>query len=1199
MNKIRLALSLLGVAALAVMVWFAGPLVTVAGHVPLDGEARRIALIAVIVALWSLVVAWRVGSARRADRRLADGISAAPPPGAASAGADDTMIRALDETDVLRGRFREALGVLRQSGRRGAARLSDLPWYVLIGPPGAGKTTALQNSGLKFPLADRYGSEALKGVGGTRQCDWWFSEEAVLIDTAGRYTTQDSDATVDNTGWSAFLALLRRYRRRRPINGVIVAISLEDVATPDAVRREAHARAIRQRIRELDTTLGLRFPVYVMLTKTDRLAGFTEFFAGLSHTERDQAWGMSFAPEDADALGRFATHYDGLVARLNDRMLTGLNQEHDPARRALLFGFPSEVATLKDDLHRFLASLFGATRYEESPWLRGVYLTSATQAGAPTAVAPEPAWQPRGPGAALPSAAHGDAGPGRSFFVADVLRRVIFPEAELVGFNPRHERWRVWLHGLVYGAIALCVAGGITAWAAAYQRNEVLIGQLQSRLGSMTPANAAQAASGKTATAGAAQWLDVLPRLDELRGLVATDGAAASSDLGLRHSRALDAAVQRAYVRELNRVLAPRIAAALAQALRRTRGEADPTYATLKGYLMLSQTERRDAAYLKALLQLQWERDLPQHPTGVARLQSHFSALLAGGLAPLPMDADLVREARTALNRVPLAELAYSRLKREALAHDDKPFVPRDALGAVGAAAFERRSGLPLELGIAGLFTARGYVEEFVPQSQRLTQALRSDIWVLGNERGDLNVTEMAALGDDVGALYAADYVKSWKDLLADLRVANFRSTAQGMDALGGLSGRNSALRGLLLAVDRNTRLAPGGATNAAGAAGVDARIAAKVTNGFQQAKDELSQLLKTTAPTRNAELTVTELRPAARIAAAFADITALVQADKDGRAPLDAVIERLAALYTELGTLQTQDLADPARRPDSPAGRAVTQLALAQPQPLKDWLQQLANGSLQLTDRQQEAAVQKKRGDDTRTLRDKINAAWKSEVLPFCNSAVAHRYPVDRRSANDVTLKDFARLFGPSGLIDSFVKDNLRPFIDASVKPWRWRSADQIDLGASADALRQIETAAGVRNAFFRDGGALPAAEFSLRPLPGGAPVSLNQGELSWVDRAAPTQFKPVHWPAADGAPAINLSVGEANGMHETRNAEGPWAWFRLLDQATLERATPDRMVATFRLPTRTAQIELRASSVVNPFQPLALDQFQCPKGF
>ena len=92
--------------------------------------------------------------------------------------------------------------------RRDGAGLYDLPWYMIIGPPGAGKTTVLVNSGLNFPLAEKFGKEALRGVGGTRSCDWWFTDQAVLLDTAGRYTTQDSNQQRRRSGLDCVFATL-------------------------------------------------------------------------------------------------------------------------------------------------------------------------------------------------------------------------------------------------------------------------------------------------------------------------------------------------------------------------------------------------------------------------------------------------------------------------------------------------------------------------------------------------------------------------------------------------------------------------------------------------------------------------------------------------------------------------------------------------------------------------------------------------------------------------------------------------------------------------------------------------------------------------------------------------------------------------------------------------------------------------------
>ena len=1184
MSKLSLFFSLLGLAAFAALVWFVGPLVSVAGRTPLDSEAIRFALIVLAVVAWTIVVVWRALSARNADRKIADGMADAKP--APSAPRDETMLRALAEADALSARFRDTMKLLRRSGRRGARRLAELPWYVVIGPPGAGKTTALRNSGLHFPLADGQG-EAVAGIGGTRQCNWWFADEAVLLDTAGRYTTQDGDASVDGSAWNAFLGLLRRYRRRAPVNGIIVAISVADLTASS--ERDQHARAIRQRIGELDRAFGLRVPVYLMLTKADRIAGFSEFFADLSRAERDQVWGATLVADSThstdgtDVAARVSAEFDALIARLNDRLLTRLDQERDAAQCALLFGFPREVAMLKESVVSFVTEAFGMSRYDTAAWLRGVYLTSATQSGTPLdravaavarlfGLAPTPAGATRGPAAA------------QSYFVADLIKRVVFREAHLAGTDPRHARRRSWLHAAGYAVAAVCVATAIAVWASAYARDAQAIATLDTRVQTLATSEQRAPIDG---------WSALAQRLDALRGLRDGDAKSRPGDRGLRQAIALDEAARRTYLHEANRLLAPRVAAILEQMLRNANGDTDLTYAALKGYLMLGQPEHRDAAYLDALMQLQWTRELPQQPDVVARLQAHLDTLLAEGLEPVVLDATVLRDARATLSRVPLAELAYSRLKRQPPAQDARPFSLREALGPAGSAAFERKSGLSVDQGIRALFTARGYADVFVPQSLTLTQSLRNELWVVGTDRGPVGGGEAATLRDDVGRLYARDYIKAWKDLLGDLRIVRFRGTAQGMDILASMSGRASVLRSLLLAVDRNTRIAPRG----------DEGVAAKVTNNLQQAKAELSQLLAVSAPAnRPGVASVASTSPAQQIADAFFDIDELVQADKDGRAPIDGVLERVAALYTELGAPPSLDPADAAKRADSPAGRALAQSALAQPQPVRDWLLQVAATTVQASDRQQEAALQKKRGDDARTLRDKINAAWRSDVLPLCTSALSHRYPIDRRSANDVTLKDFGRLFAPGGLIDAFVKDNLRPFIDTSSKPWRWRAADQIDLGAAPDALRPLELAAKLRDSFFRDGGNLPSVDFALRLLPtesGVQRVALAQGEQTWVDRTSSAPTKTLHWPSDTVGTPLVLTVVDASGRTETRSADGPWALFRLLDQATLDRGTADRVDATFRTSAHSAQLELLASSVVNPFQPLALDQFECPKSF
>src|SRR5262245_56331594 len=200
------------------------------------------------------------------------------------------------EIQELHRQIQSGINALKASklggGRRGADALYSLPWYVMVGPPGAGKTTALRHSGLVFPYLDPEGG-GVKGVGGTRNCDWWFTNEAILLDTAGRYTTEADD----HDEWMAFLEQLLKYRAEKPLNGVIVAVSITELldATDDQIQQSG--KKIRARIDEMQTVLKMILPVYILFTKADLVAGFSEFFGDLKKSERGQAWGSTFRLE--------------------------------------------------------------------------------------------------------------------------------------------------------------------------------------------------------------------------------------------------------------------------------------------------------------------------------------------------------------------------------------------------------------------------------------------------------------------------------------------------------------------------------------------------------------------------------------------------------------------------------------------------------------------------------------------------------------------------------------------------------------------------------------------------------------------------------------------------------------------------------------------------------------------------------------
>ena len=326
---IWIGLTVLGTIVFSALVWFAGPIISIGDVEPFESVWVRLTIVLILWIIVVAVIAWRIVKRRRAAAKLEQALTEP----------------VADETDapVLAEKMRDALATLKSSSKNGANTLYDLPWYLIIGPPGAGKTTALINSGLKFPLANDTAARAIQGVGGTRYCDWWFTDEAVLIDTAGRYTTQDSDAKIDRKSWLAFLDMLRSNRPRQPINGVLVAISIEDVLKLSLAEVNAHADAIRKRLTELNDELKVDFPVYAVFTKMDLIVGFTQYFADLDETKRRAVWGATFQTADkkANNVVNVPAEIDLLVQRLSERMPERLQEEPDLRSRAILFGLPA------------------------------------------------------------------------------------------------------------------------------------------------------------------------------------------------------------------------------------------------------------------------------------------------------------------------------------------------------------------------------------------------------------------------------------------------------------------------------------------------------------------------------------------------------------------------------------------------------------------------------------------------------------------------------------------------------------------------------------------------------------------------------------------------------------------------------------------------------------------------------------------
>jgi len=298
---------------------------------------------------------------------------------------DEAYIKGIEATEKeplreLQARWKEATDRLRRSHlRKYGNPLYVLPWYLVIGESGSGKTTAISSARLSSPFAD---VSRTSGISGTRNCDWWFFEQAVILDTAGRYAIP-IDESLDKAEWQRFLNLLVKYRRKEPLNGLVVTIAADKLLQQDRETLEEDGRDIRRRIDEVMRVVGAKFPIHILVTKCDLVQGMTQFCDHLSEQRLDQPMGHVNQRLTKDVLSLTSEAIDTIAERLRDLRLLFLEKPPAEGVDPGFLIFPEEFEKLSPGLQAFVQAAFEENPYQETPIVRGIFFSSGRQEGSP------------------------------------------------------------------------------------------------------------------------------------------------------------------------------------------------------------------------------------------------------------------------------------------------------------------------------------------------------------------------------------------------------------------------------------------------------------------------------------------------------------------------------------------------------------------------------------------------------------------------------------------------------------------------------------------------------------------------------------------------------------------------------------------------------------------------------------------------
>ncbi|MVV47871.1 type VI secretion system membrane subunit TssM [Pseudomonas sp. PB120] len=1151
--------TLLLVLSVALLVWCVGPLLAVDDYKFWKGSTSRLLTISVLFLMWGLTmvfVSWRTSARKKAVEETEDGQGRI---------RREELIN--DEQKVLKERFKDALKTLKTSSLyRGRSEhwRNDLPWYLLIGPQGSGKTSLLDFSGLEFPI-NKIDRKLTRDTLGTRHCDWYFADHGVLIDTAGRYLTQP-DAEVDGSAWSMLLDLLRKRRRNRPLNGVLVTIPVEMLFSNAEPNLETLARQVRARLQDVHQKLHVDVPIYLVLSKAEKLLGFDEFFDQLTREESDQVLGTSFRQEQSGAdVTVLRAEFEALLRRLNSQVIMRMHQERDTRRRGRILDFPHQLGQIGERLCLFVDMAFTGNRYQRVSQLRGFYLISAPYLTQEI----DPDTAGIGANLGMKSGVLPTLRSGRSRFIHHLLSRVIFPEADLAGLDKR-ERSRIhWgQRGLYVGALAALGLFGLL-WAGGFSANYERLENLRNLAQTWTQQRSALIARNDS--------MAVLKTLDTR--YAATQVFPKKGDVGylkrggLYQGNDVNPVVEAAYERELETQLLPKVATLLEGQIRVNTKDRERLLNSLRAYLMLNMKDRRDTAWLKDWVATEWSLHYAGNTAVQNGLNTHFERLLRQPFI-YPLNDQLVVQARQVLRSESLANVVYRMLREQA--RDLPEYRLSQHLGPQGALFVGTDYAIP------GFYTRQGYRQYFSVQGGTLVADILRDNWVLGESSG-ISGMDLRRLMVELEQLYFRDYANFWSEAVGQVALPPIDEAGDSAEQLAGLTSANSPVLQLLVEVRENTRfqlIADSAGTDAAGKL---AEKGGKLGKLAAAAADKASDMARNLPDTSKKSL---QRR--------FEPLHRLLDGNNGPSAELIPALTALNDLQLQLASLARASAPEHAAFEMAKIRMSGQRDALSNlrnasnrlPRPINAWFNVLAEDTWRLV-----------LNDSYRYL----NQRYQSELYSFYGKAINKRYPFSAHSTSDVAISDFREFFKVQGIADRFFDHYMRPFVSGDPGNYRLRSIDGHSLPISRVYLDQMTAVQVIRQSFFSINTAEPQVQFKLEPYT--LDPAVSRSEFKFGDKTIEYRHGPIvpvsfEWPtdAEDGRTSLVMDkmVGRPIGIEKN---SGPWSLFRLFDLMQTEYLSGrDVLVLKADVGGLRANYLLASQRSPNPFDMGVLRTFRMP---
>lgn len=1045
----------------------------------------------------------------------------------------------------IKTKFNDAIKIIKKSSLYKSKRKAkyELPWYLVVGNNEEGKTQLLESSGLDFPLNVNYDNRLVVEEDTTKSFQWYFSENSIFIDMPGNYIELKENPE-DPIVWKEFLNLFIKKRWRRPINGILLTISVETLVNKSEKELEQYGKDLRDRFDELSKSFMSSIPIYLIITKSDKIEGFNEYFSGLTEEEKNEILGVTF-DNDSDNINIdtnvLKPRLEDLLKRLNSSVLDRMHYEWEEEYRAKIFMFCENFSDLFEKTNLFVDICFAQTRYRKPLMLRGIYFTSVPCDDNPNALVPEDKLE--------------IARNSKGLFIKKLLSDIIFPESEIIKMDKNYKKKIKKNQIFAYSFSFLIVVFFSIFIVKDFITHNNNLNKLEKSYQIYN--------SKKTKIIPSDDFSHILTILNDLEQIKQYNKNQTSNDfwkLLFYKTDERQKRIEELYYNDLKLLLLPRVAKHIEKQMRLNLKSFDKTWDNTKAYVMLENIKRRDKKFLSNYMAKDWAKIFPNTPNIQKGLNYHWLNILTYGFDSYNLNKSTLKVARNRLTKLGSEALTYRGLKYKVAQMNLKDFSFSHVLGS-NISSFRGNDYL-----IPGFFTKTGY-SIMLKNGRQLTKEILLNNWVIG-KRTDLSIVEINNNYKKVLSFYFADYKKYWNTALTKLRIPPKNTISSLTNQLSILSSADSPIISILRALKEHTDIyTPAEQVKMGSKDNTKIKNAVISTVATGQIARALAKKAINSVDKTIDNTSIKNLRDF------FKQYNVLLDKEEQPSSILKNAISKLNKAY------QTMTSINGAVTPKYDSFKIVTSRINGQSRPMivplnslpihvKKWYRQVLISNWRLI---------------LKYAKSYINIKYKEDVLSFYSERIKNKYPIAKREENNfIKLEDFSEFFKKDGILATFNKKYISNFVKIKINSnsYNLKNIDGNMMNIQKSYMQATLNAHKLRKIFFKNNGSLGFVA-SIKPHVLGS--NLATMELSYDDdnilyEHGPIKNKRIIWPAQSLNNVVKFNLYDLSNNSVIDNyLDNEWALFKLFDKFNIQSSSSDSVILKYNEDDYTGSFYLK----------------------